>query len=241
MKHTLEACGFRIAHHIAVGLLLTLSLLVAACSGSDESSRDDSRPAVDTAAMRKTVETLRSENQSLKSQLEKARQDNRALTAHAAELETQLNEFQGKDTGSQDGMPMKVNVVKGTSGLPSAEGNPLYERGLSFFMARKYDDAIGAFREFLSSGVPSTLEDNSHYWIGECFYAKKNFRAAIEEFAIVAGVQGTDKADDALIMLGQSHLSLGNKNMARQYFERLIRDYPASPFLTTAKTRLGGL
>lgn len=230
--------GFLPGFPIQLFFFVTIPLLLiglSSCSGSDDSVRDDSEAIVDTAAMRADVNALRSEQISLRQQLEKSRQDNRALTARIAELETQLTEARDASGGS----PMKVDVVTSTTGLSSAQGNPLYERGLSFFMARKYDDAIIAFREFLNGGVPSTLEDNSHYWIGECYFAKKNYRAAIEEFTRVAGVAGTDKADDALMMLGQCYTAQGETAKARQQYERIVNEYPLSTYAPKANAKLG--
>jgi len=235
---TTTRLGFTITFITSALSLTILSFILTACGSSEETETSSGTPAVGTLAMRHELDSVKAENLALQDQIEKSRQDNRALTARAAELETQLSDAHG---ARSDAPPMQVSVNPPKSELSPGEGNPLYERGLSLFMGRRYMEATQAFEEFLRLAAPEVLQDNAQYWIGECLYAQRKYTAAIDAFRLVLSFSNGDKADDAQMMIAQSCAALGKKKQAKEEFEKLIASYPNSPFVKLAKARLAKL
>ena len=93
----------------------------------------------------------------------------------------------------------------------------------------------------LDAGAPAGLEDNCHYWLGECSYATKNFSNALEHFQHVFTYKVSEKKDDAQIMIANCYWRMGNKAKAKEEYQKFIDKYPASPYVNRAKERLGKL
>lgn len=216
--------------------LFMAGLVFAGCSASDEPTHEKTQPPAPpqpsaTEMMTKEMTTLKTQNDSLQQEITKVEQNNRLTTARAAELETQVAELKEKLTAP----PPKVTKP--------AIGNTLnyYEQALQIFRARKYQEAATMLQGILDAGTPPGLEDNCHYWLGECSYAVKNYNDALEHFQHVFTYNVSEKKDDAQIMIANCYLGLGNKAKAKAEYQKLIDKYPASPYAKRAKERLGKL
>jgi TolA-binding protein len=109
---------------------------------------------------------------------------------------------------------------------------------LGHFQNLDFDDAIAGFRELVAADQTNDLADNSQYWLGECLYAKKNYKQAVIEFEKVFSFPGTDKDDDSQLKLGLCHQSMGNIDKARNEFQKLIDYFPGSEYYPKAKDAL---
>ncbi len=120
----------------------------------------------------------------------------------------------------------------------AAEYKKKYMESLGHFQNLDFDDAISGFRELVAADQTNDLADNSQYWLGECLYAKKNFKQAVIEFEKVFSFPGTDKDDDTQLKLGLCHQSMGNIDKARNEFQKLIDYFPGSEYYPKAKDAL---
>lgn len=120
----------------------------------------------------------------------------------------------------------------------SAEYKKKYMECLGHFQNLEYDAAIEGFRDLVMSDQTNDLADNSQYWLGECLYAKKNYKQAVAEFEKVFSFPGTDKDDDAQLKLGLCHQSMGNIDKARNEFQKIIDYFPGSEYYPKAKDAL---
>jgi TolA-binding protein len=93
----------------------------------------------------------------------------------------------------------------------------------------------------LSGGVSDDLSDNCHYWIGESYFGLKKYNEAIQHFETVVGMAGSDKADDAQLMIGNAYAAMGKKVEAKDALQKLITAYPASPLVKRAKAKMSSL
>ncbi|MCK5739829.1 tetratricopeptide repeat protein, partial [bacterium] len=144
-----------------------------------------------------------------------------------AEMEkTMANAAQNKES-----MPSFTGSLPGASEAASAE----YQRGLASFYSRQYDSGIRIFQELLNQGGAGPLESNCHYWIGECYYGKRQYQAALQGFAQVLNYQISPKLDDALLMGGKCMLNLGDIDGARVKFQQLRQEFPDSEFFPKAE------
>ena len=77
---------------------------------------------------------------------------------------------------------------------------------------------------------------------GDAFYARKMFDLAIPEYEkFLAGRPGSEERPAALFRLAESHRMLGNSPMAKQAYERLLREVRSGEFAGAAAYRLGSI
>lgn len=219
---------------LITAILLTFiwvgSFLLMGCSGSEEAERD--KTATPNAVITKELNDLKTANDLLRQQNEKLQQENRTLTARVAEMETQSAESHEKPAVQP---PVETNTepvkLHATTDAQSA-----YDDALNLYHQRQFDKALAEFQQVAESG--SELSDRGRYWSGECQYALKDFNGAIESFKTVLQFDRSTKKDDAQIMLANSYLALGQKSKAKSAYEKLITNFPASPYVKSAKAKL---
>ena len=99
--------------------------------------------------------------------------------------------------------------------------------------------AIPRFREFLKKYPDSDFADNAQYWLGECYYALKEYDQAILEFdAVRRKYPKGDKVPAALLKQGFAFAELGDKVDARLILQELVDRYPQSEETGKAKQKL---
>ncbi len=119
------------------------------------------------------------------------------------------------------------------------EAVSLYRHSLDALRAGKHDEAIRGFREFLRLYPNHDLADNSQYWLGECFYDRKDYASAVREFRrVIERYPNGNKVPDAMLKVGYSYLALGSTEAGRQTLMQLQRSYPRHQAAVLAGTRL---
>ena len=103
----------------------------------------------------------------------------------------------------------------------------MYQQALDHLRGGRHDEAVASFRGFVKQHPQHDLADNAQYWLGECFYDRKDYSTALREFRRVAEKfpQG-NKVPDALLKVAFSYLALGSARPAR---ETLAGDRPQLP------------
>ncbi len=131
--------------------------------------------------------------------------------------------------------------ARGAPGEESAAGSTefdvgtVYERARADYEAKRYDLAAGEFLEILAGAPQDRLADNAQYWLGECFYALRDYRQALKEFARILGYAETEKADDAQLMIAYCYSRLGEPERAHGVFLRFLERHPGSEFVPLAQ------
>jgi TolA-binding protein len=117
--------------------------------------------------------------------------------------------------------------------------NNMYEEGVLNFYKRKYKEAIDVFSSLLDlEDKDEDLIDNSYYWLGESYYALGNYISAIENFKKVIEIAESNKHADALVMLGQVYEKIGWKELARETYNKFVKEYPNNKNINLVKERL---
>jgi len=117
--------------------------------------------------------------------------------------------------------------------------NNMYEEGVLNFYKRKYKEAIDVFSSLLDlEDKDEDLIDNSYYWLGESYYALGNYISAIENFKKVIEIAESNKHADALVMLGQAYEKIGWKELARETYNKFVKEYPNNKNINLVKERL---
>ncbi len=121
----------------------------------------------------------------------------------------------------------------------STDAVTLYRRSIEALRAGRHEEAERGFREFVRTHPNHDLADNSQYWLGECFYDRKDYASAVREFRrVIERYPSGNKVPDALLKVGFSYLSLGSIEAGRQTLVQLVRSYPRHEAATLASARL---
>jgi len=124
------------------------------------------------------------------------------------------------------------------STVPLSDYMKEYQSALNAFMSKQYQQSLEMFQRLLEKDNSHILSDNCRYWIGESYFAMKNYRKAIIEFEKVFTYLKSNKDDDAQLKLGICYKRLGDVKRAKEEFEKLINNYPKSEYVLRAKTEL---
>jgi tol-pal system protein YbgF len=83
------------------------------------------------------------------------------------------------------------------------------------------------FKAFLQSNPKHALAGNAQYWLGESYYARRDYQNAMAAFAEGYKVyKASPKGPDNLLKLGITLAVLGRKADACAVFAKFNQDYP---------------
>jgi tol-pal system protein YbgF len=157
-----------------------------------------------------------------------------------------LHGSSGELTVAREPAPATIRVVREGSPRPSKEDQPeavtLYRKSFEALRAGRHDEAAQGFRELVKAYPAHDLADNAQYWLGECFYDRKDYAQAVREFRrVIERYPNGNKVPDALLKVGFSYLALGSPEAGRQTLAQLQRSYPRHEAATLAASRLADL
>lgn len=229
---------------VSIAAAFVFSCSLSSCSGSDETQKIEqtkapSEPSA-TEVLTTTMNKLRVQNDSLKTQLASLEQTNRSNIARAADLETQLHDLQAKAAPPPSSLsPATAKTI--SEPVRPRNATDAYDSALRLFRSRNYGESASMLEQLLNNKPPVDLADNCVYWIGECAYAMKQYKEAIDQFRKVFAFNVSEKKDDAQIMIANSYYALGDKASAKKEYNKFLEKYPGSPYAKRARERLGKL
>ena len=144
-------------------------------------------------------------------------------------LTRSFNELYDLKTGTVDVSASKIN---------NDDYKRSYIDALSAYNDGNYESAIQGFGRLVTGDSSHKLADNSQYWLGESYYALKNYKRAILEFEKVFQFKEQDKWDDTQLKLGICYQKIGNFDKARAEFQKLVDHYPGSEYYQRAQQYL---
>ena len=119
------------------------------------------------------------------------------------------------------------------------EPNPRYREAMEIFRGGDYKRAAGLFEAFAQQFPKDDLADNALYWSGECRYTQKDYAGALKQFRqVIEAYPSGSKVPDALLKIGFTYLSLGDKESAVTYLKKVVAQYPFSTAGAKAEERL---
>lgn len=126
---------------------------------------------------------------------------------------------------------------------PSAkEIQNAYERGLKLVLADKPGPGRDALKEFLARYPDNSLTPNALYWIGETWYAQKDYTQAVLSFKdVTQKYPRHPKASAALYKSALAYEATGDKANAVFYLKALLDEYPRSEEASPARVKLKAL
>ena len=117
---------------------------------------------------------------------------------------------------------LKQNKVSEKNKSPKEQ----YSNAIDLLWRNKYDEALSELKN-LKLLNPEDLMPNIQYWLGEVYYAKKDFNQAILEFGEgLKKYPDSIKGPDNMLKLGLSFSNLDQKKEACNVFLELLSKYP---------------
>ena len=205
---------------------------------------------------------LRTQLQALQSQVEQLQHDNEQLKQSAKDqyldLDSRLNRLEGgapvlpaapaaaapapaaspKPATAASERPPSVH---GDAGSLAASGDERTAYNVAFdsLKAGKYDDSAQLFTSFLELYPNGVYTPNALYWLGESYYATRNFPLAEAQFRdLISRYPTHDKASGGLLKIGLSQYGEGKVDQAQATLEQVVSTYPGSDAARTAQDRL---
>ena len=174
------------------------------------------------------INALKSQNSALK---------NRVSTLELGEQQqaTRISDLQAMVTSLKEEL---AKIPPPRTKPAFADANAKYQYALQLFRERNYSESASTLQSLLDAGVAPPMEDNCHYWLGECAFGSKNYSNAIVHFQKVFAFEISEKKDESQIMIARSYGAMGNRVQAKIEYQKLIDTYPASPYLQRAKEQM---
>ena len=114
-----------------------------------------------------------------------------------------------------------------------------YRVAVELVKAGSHDQAVAALHAFLGKYPRHDYADNAQYWLGEAFYAHKDYALALAEFRnVIESYPRGNKVPDALLKVGYSYQALGQTDKARAVLEQVVNLYPKTEPAALAAKRL---
>lgn len=105
----------------------------------------------------------------------------------------------------------------------------LYRKALDLAQGEKPERARPLFQEFLQKYPKNALAPNALYWLGETYYAQKDYPQAILAFKdVTARYPEHHKSAAALLKIGMSYRNVGDTDNALFYLRTLVDEHPGS-------------
>lgn len=173
------------------------------------------------------IEQLQYSNQQLQQQMEKMQTD----------FEFRLDQLEkGRGGGaaprpappSPPSSSANAGAAGGASGAAATAGaDQLYQSAFKMLQDGDYAGAERAFKTFVQKYPQHVLAGNAQYWLGETYYARRDYQNAMAAFAEGYKVyKASPKGPDNLLKLGITLAVLGRKPDACAVFTRFTQDYP---------------
>jgi tol-pal system protein YbgF len=172
------------------------------------------------------IEQLQYRNQQLEQQMEKMR----------ADYDFRLDQL---EKGRGGGGPRPPSPTTGPSSPPpqlsaggpgganAATGDQLYHDAFKMLQDGDYAGAEKGFKTFVQRNPQHVLAGNAQYWLGETYYARRDYQNAAVAFAEGYKVyKSSPKGPDNLLKLGITLVALNKKQDACAIFARFGQDYP---------------
>ncbi|MBA3456419.1 MAG: tol-pal system protein YbgF [Deltaproteobacteria bacterium] len=115
-----------------------------------------------------------------------------------------------------------------------------YRAAVELVKGGNHADAITGLRGFLRRFPRHDYADNAQYWLGEAFYAQKDYPHALGEFRnVIETYPRGNKVPDALLKVGYCYHALGQAEKAKAVLEQVVNLYPKTEPAALAAKRLG--
>lgn len=209
-------------------LALVWPSLAAAQSGGNVYIEDRLNQLQQTITMMTgQLEQLQYQNQQLQQQMEKMRTDYDFRIDQLEKGGKGGPRPAGPGPAGPSAAPPPAAPASQAANTSTASADQLYHAAFKMMQDGNYAGAEKDFRTFLQRYPKHVLAGNAQYWLGETYYARRDYQNAMTAFAEGYKVYKTSpKGPDNLLKLGITLAVLGRKSDACAVFSRFAQDYP---------------
>jgi tol-pal system protein YbgF len=173
------------------------------------------------------LEQLQYRNQQLQQQMEKMQ----------ADYEYRLDSLEKGKAGPRPAPTPPAGSGNLAAGAPppasappsggGPQGEALYHDAFKLLQDGDYAGAERGFKAFVQRNPQHVLAGNAQYWLGETYYARREYQNAMVAFAEgYKNYKASPKGPDNLLKLGVTLAVLNKKQEACAVFARFGQDYP---------------
>ncbi|WP_422035118.1 tol-pal system protein YbgF [Reyranella sp.] len=167
------------------------------------------------------LEQLQNRNAKLQQQMEKMQAD------YEYRIEQLEKGGAGRPGGAAPRPAAQAAVPTPAPAAGAVNADQLYDEAIKKLQEGDYAAAERGFKTFIQRNPQNKLAGNAQYWLGETYYARRDYNSALTAFAEGYKVYKTSpKGPDNLLKLGITMSVLGRKPDACAVFARFNQDYP---------------
>ena len=109
--------------------------------------------------------------------------------------------------------------------ITKSEYKKRYDEAYTRYLDGDYNRALSMFLSLLELGNVNDLTDNCQYWVGEIYYATRDFNRSIEAFTKVFNYEDNNKKSYSQYKLGLCYLNINQRDKAVNAFQKVIDKY----------------
>ncbi|WP_342607231.1 tol-pal system protein YbgF [Vibrio tritonius] len=193
--------------------------------------------------MQQQLDEMSQEIRNLRGQIEKNSYDMQQMVQRQRELFIELDRVRSNMKSStsapKSGEDESNDASKGGTYSANVNEQTAYQDAVDLILKKHdYTGAISAFQQFQKDFPQSVYLPNSHYWLGQLFFAKKQDVDAAKSFAAVISFPKSNKRADSLVKLGDIATRNNNAAQAKKYYQQVVDEYPNSSSAEVARSHL---
>lgn len=160
------------------------------------------------------------------------------LSARVDELDAKIKALAGGQ-GLSSG-PSGTLAEKDKKSAPKeVEPSEAYRLAMNDYNSGNFDLALAGFQNYLVQFPNTSQASSAQYWVGQCYYAKKDFTKAVDSFIkFIKTYPKSEKVPGAALKIGYSYLSENNNAKAKVWLNRVVKEYPGTDEAEHAKAKL---
>lgn len=195
----------------------------------------DSGLADEIAILKKQVQIL--QQQDVLSKIKELQNEIRTLRG-AIDIESHNIERLKEAAGAKD-VKLEVSTRSTLAGEPGGSEIELYNNAFAVLKERNYEGATEAFSNFLVQYPDGKYAPNAHYWLGEIYLLKGNYKNAEISFKTVIDEHPRHgKTADAIFKLAMVYVNTNEIEKAKELVNKLEESYPDTTAYRMAKIQL---
>ncbi|MEQ8938953.1 MAG: tol-pal system protein YbgF, partial [Gammaproteobacteria bacterium] len=130
-------------------------------------------------------------------------------------------------------------VPSSQDAVDSVKAQADYQRAFRLLKESNYEQALTAFKQYLTDHPGSSYSDNAQYWLGETNFVMQKYDSAINEYQVLLNsYPDSQKASQAMLKIGYSYAELGNNSDAEKTLNEVKSLYPGTTAARLATDRL---
>ena len=174
--------------------------------------------------------SLKIENSIKKNSLEEEIDENNTLSNSEIKEENTLGSLviNSEDLSESESTSSNQNIKKSEDeSLSNLSPEDQFQLAFDLLRNQRFEEAKDSFLLFIEGNTDNTLSGTAHYWLGEIYLLKKEYREAA--LILAEGYQKfpqSIKAPDMLYKLSESLVLIDKKNDACSTLIKLDKEYP---------------